>query len=125
MHRLPAAFLLLALAACGASPREECLALANAELETVERLIDDTEANLLRGYALEPDESREGGFKLCAGGNSPLSFCAEREEPTQTRPVAINPVTERIKLANLESRRTNLAALAARDAAQCEALYNR
>jgi hypothetical protein len=117
--------LLLALVACGPSPREVCIAEARAELETVDRLIAETEANLLRGYALEPDAAQAGGFRLCAGGDGPLSLCAERTEPGETKPVAINPLTERLKLANLRQRRVGLAELAEREVAECEARYRR
>lgn len=118
--------LILFLAACGASPREECLAQARAELETIDTLIDETEANVLRGYALAPDESQSGGFRVCAGGTTgPLSLCAERDGATATRPVAIDPAAERQKLDNLRQRRMGLAILAEREAARCEALYSR
>lgn len=125
MPRRAAILLTLLLAACGDSDFEECRALATAERDTVDRLIAETEANLLRGYALEPVEGTEGRFRLCAGGDSPLSLCAERGGKVETRPVAINPITERLKLANLRQRRESLNELAERELAQCEVLYNR
>lgn len=118
---LSAILLTLGLAACGPSPRETCIAEATAERDTVDRLIAETEENLLRGYALEAKESSARRFKLCAGGDSPLSVCAERTGPGETRPVAINPITERLKLANLRQRRIGLAELAEREIARCEA----
>lgn len=117
--------LLLALTACGQSPREACLAGATAERDTLDLLIQETEANLLRGYALEPQDASASGFKLCAGGNSQLSLCAERTKAAEERPVAINPLTERLKLANLRMRRTGVAELAEREIARCEATYRR
>lgn len=121
---LPLAALLL-LAACGASPREECLAQATAELETIDRLIAETEGNLLRGYALEPDGASSDRYKLCTGGGVVFSFCAERTGETGTKPVAINPFTERVKLANLQKRREGLAELAEIEKARCEAEHRR
>lgn len=115
----------LLLAACGSNRYDECVTRARAELDTVDRLIEETEANLLRGYALEPDASQSGGFKLCAGGESPLSVCAERTRPGDMKPVAINPISERLKLANLRQRRQGLQELADREVAQCETLYRR
>ncbi len=119
------ALALLVLAGCGQKALEECRTRANAEVETVDRLIEETEANLLRGYALEPDASNKGGFKLCAGGDGPLSLCAEKEKEAGTKPVAINPITERLKLANLRQRRRGLQELADRETAKCEAEFGR
>lgn len=116
---------LMLLSACGQKALDECVALATAERDTVDRLIEETEANILRGYALEPIEGEDGRFKLCAGGDGPLSVCAERSGRTETRPVAINPITERLKLANLRQRREGLAELAEREVAQCEILHSR
>jgi hypothetical protein len=115
----------LLLAACGPSHYDDCVSRARAELDTVDRLIEETEANLLRGYALEPDGENSGGFRLCAGGDGPLSVCAERTRPGDMKPVAINPISERLKLANLRQRRQGLQELADREAAQCETLYLR
>ena len=115
----------LILSACGQSALEECRALATAERDTLDALIAEVEGNLLRGYALEPVEGQEGRFRLCAGGDGPLSLCAERGGKVETRPVAINPVTERIKLANLRQRRERIDALAERDLARCEVLHGR
>ncbi|MDH3262802.1 MAG: hypothetical protein OEM24_02265 [Paracoccaceae bacterium] len=115
----------LLLAACGPNRYDDCVARAQAELETVDRLIAETDANLLRGYALEPDTGQSGGFRLCAGGDSPLSVCAERTRPGDMKPVAINPISERLKLANLRQRRQGLQELADREVAQCETLYRR
>ena len=114
---------LLFLAACGAGAYEDCVATARAELDTLDALIAETEANLLRGYAREPDPAQAEGFRLCAGGEGPLSLCAERRRAGETRPVAIDPLSERMKLANLQERRAGLVELARRETAQCEARY--
>ena len=116
---------LAALAACGPTPREACIARATAELETLDALIAETEANLLRGYALEPEARGGTGLRICAGGGGPLSVCAERSGEGSARPVAIDPVAERLKLSNLRNRREGLAVLAAREIADCEARYRR
>ena len=115
----------LILAGCGEGALEDCRALATAERDTVDALISEIEVNILRGYALEPVEGQEGRFKVCAGGDSPLSLCAERGGKVETRPVAINPVTEQLKLNNLRQRRESINALAERDLAQCEVLHSR
>ncbi|MCX7645392.1 MAG: hypothetical protein N2Z62_08880 [Rhodobacteraceae bacterium] len=125
MLRRAALALTVLLAACGDGDLEECRALATAERDTVDRLIAESEANLLRGYALEPVEGTDGRFRLCAGGDGPLSLCAERGGKGETRPVAINPITERLKLANLRQRREALNELAERELAQCEVLHGR
>lgn len=113
----------LLLAACGSNRYDECVARARAELETIDQLIEEVETSLLRGYVLESDASQSGGFRLCAGGDSPLSVCAERTRPGDKKPVAINPITERLKLANLRQRRQGIQELADREVAQCETLY--
>jgi hypothetical protein len=116
---------LLALAACGPSPREACIARATEELDTLDALIAETEANLLRGYALEPEPRARAGLRICAGGGGPLSVCAERSGEVAERPVAIDPVAERMKLANLRARREGLAVMAEREKAACEARFRR
>ena len=125
MRRALPALVLLALAACGPSAYEDCVSQARGELETLDALIAETEANLLRGYAREPDPAQADRFRLCAGGNSPLSLCAERNRVGEMKPVAIDPLTERMKLANLKERRDGLAELARRETAQCESRYRR
>lgn len=116
---------LLLLAGCGPGPYADCVTLARAELETLDMLIAEAEANLLRGYALQPDPSQSDGFRFCAGGEGPLSLCAERTKAGEKKPVAIDPLTERMKLANLRERRVGVEELARREVAQCEALYGR
>lgn len=117
--------LLLLLAACGSPQYDDCVASARAELDTIDQLIEETEANLLRGYAREPDPAQQGGFRVCTGGDTPLSVCAERTKPGELKPVAINPLNERMKLASLQQRRQGLEELAARETAKCEAQYGR
>ena len=51
MRRL-ALFSLLALTACG-TPQEQCINRNTRDLRTIQRLVDETQANIARGYAIE------------------------------------------------------------------------
>lgn len=115
--------LILMLAACGNAAREECVEAATAEVDRLDALIDETEANLLRGYALERTGERSGGIELCTGG--PLTLCASRGQTDETRPSAIDEAAERAKLATLLERRLRQAELAAREVAACERQFAR
>jgi hypothetical protein len=113
--------LLLLLAAC-ADPRAACIADAQADVATLDRLIAESRANLERGYTFERQAGLGTGVRVCTR-TGVAAVCAEREGAVEDRPVAIDTAAERAKLASLqESRR--LAALRADQAiAACEARF--
>lgn len=119
----PAAFLLALLAAlplAGCGPQAgRCAGPERRELATVERLIEETQENLRRGYTLAP-AARDPALRFCVGTaqtNVGLSLCSDTR--TRGRPVAIDRAAEARKLAALEARREALRAAIAAQQAQC------
>ena len=132
LRRLTLALALL-LAACG-TPMERCMSGFMREMGVVDRLIAETEANLARGYALE--DSTEFGTIL--GACSPPVYvrlpdgstivnpgqqCLQTISYPVERPVAIDPVTERNKLAGLQQRQKALMKEMDPAIAQCRLLH--
>ena len=117
----------LTLTAC-ASPEQRCVNAATRDLNTVDRLIAETRANLDRGYALETDIQVRNRLTFCAGryghrgrgySYGGFSFCTSPDLVERNRPVAIDPQAERRKLANLERRRQGLEVAARQAIAAC------
>ena len=126
--------LCLGLAACG-TPQERCINGQTRDLRVVNRLIDETETNLARGYALEeitvtrtvwvqcdpavivvqPDGSR----RVARSGR----MCLDDRDETITRPRAIDPVSERSKLDGLLARQRALTKQARSAVEQCRLIY--
>ena len=119
-RHLPALILLAALPACvdsGAScAREEM-----RELRTVDKLIEDTQAAIARGYRTERDQTG-GSFNFCLGGGGSHVGAALCTDPsTRTRPVAIDIAAEERKLKALEARRMALRSTINARTARCTA----
>ncbi len=130
MHRALTVALGLALAACG-TPQENCIRRETRDLRVVDRLIAETATNLDRGYALEEYTRTRVEWQRCyrktpsatPGGKPTLTpdLCLEREEYTETRPVAIDLNAEARKLESLKTKRAQLARQAQAPIAQCQA----
>lgn len=127
--------LLILLAACG-TPQEQCIAKGNRDLRVVDRLISETEGNLKRGYALEEKVIRYATFSPCRRPPPPpaqpgvappppppVQMCPDHYERTVTQPKAIDLEAEARKLAQLKTKRADLARAAEKTAAQCRAAY--
>ncbi|MCA8884721.1 MAG: hypothetical protein KDA50_13390 [Rhodobacteraceae bacterium] len=99
---------LLALAAC-ASPQERCVRNATRELATVNRLIEETETNLARGYTyvVEPVPYRFG-VSYCTGRVNHVHACGRHETEYRRRAVAIDGALEQRKLDTLRARQKDL-----------------
>lgn len=121
------------LAACG-TPQERCISRVTRDLRVVDRLIDESQSNLARGYALEDRTDyrpewvecgppvvvvTEGGEKIVRPGR----HCFEQVPYTVTVPVAIDLAHERRKLDQLTAKRRQLARQAETAIAQCRVLY--
>jgi len=115
---------LLLLSACfQPDPLEQCVEQASTDLTAIDALIAETELNLERGYALEADAADASGTRLCARPTGLMSVCAERTTGGEPKPVAINPISERLKLASLRSRRADVAERTEREVAACRAQF--
>ncbi len=119
-RHLPVLILLVALPACvdsGAS----CAREETRELRTVDKLIEDTQTAIARGYRNERDQT-SGAFNFCLGGGGSHVGAALCTDPsTRTRPVAIDMATEERKLKALEARRMALRSAINAKTAQCAA----
>ena len=120
----------VALAGC-ATPRDTCLRGVTTDLNAVDRLIAETEANLARGYAIEREPYTTTGLDFCLGYGPGqfnraavgLSYCNTTETRYREVPRAIDRTTERRKLAELRQTRARLVEPTRKAVAQCEARY--
>ena len=115
---------LLALTAC-ATPRERCLADATRDLRVVDELINETRANLQRGYAVRTVSEPDTFWRLCLGTGhrhgTGAQFCRSTRWVERSEPVAVNLDEERRKLQSLTSKRQELVKTAALAQARCPA----
>ncbi|MEM6594887.1 MAG: hypothetical protein AAF672_08850 [Pseudomonadota bacterium] len=110
MTRFAPVLLICALGACATSEKL-CIQDATKDLKIVQSLIATTEANLLRGYAVETEERRVVFTDFCLGSrrsNVGVSFCNRSEPVTKRTPVAIDVAAERRKLRELKRREAKL-----------------
>ncbi|MEL6840765.1 MAG: hypothetical protein AAFP85_15865 [Pseudomonadota bacterium] len=116
----------LALAAC-ATPREECIADATRDTRVLSNLINETEANLSRGYAIEERQEVRTRTRTCRGrnddGDSFFFPCNETDTFTTTVPVAIDLNAERAKLVSLRERFAATKASSDQAVVQCIAIH--
>lgn len=117
---------LLVLSAC-ATPREVCLADANRELRTFERLIAQTRGNLSRGFAIEERQKIKEVPDTCQSelpdGTEISVRCTKVAVRDVKTPVAIDLNAERAKLASLEERQRQLQINANAARQQCIAAH--
>lgn len=124
-----ASFIALPLAlftACG-TPQEQCIRQATSELRTITRLANETERNILRGYALETVQEVRVEQTTCRGENedgTQFTFeCEETRTVDRTRRVAIDLNAEQAKLDSLRERQAQLTRQAESGIAACQAAY--
>ena len=116
---------LLTLTAC-ASERDICQSRAFAEIRPLDSLIATTQGNINRGFGLFESEGTRVVRRTCTGQNedgTTFRFrCDETETFTETQPVALNIAEERLKLSQLQQRRSALFPRAQAAAQQCMSL---
>ena len=124
----PALLLLpaLALAAC-ATPREQCINEVTRDAKVLSALVNQTQANLARGYALEQRQELRTVRGTCRGrdedGESFFFSWDETETFTTTVPVAIDLKGEQAKLESLQERLAVTQAASNHAVVQCIAQY--
>ena len=121
MRRLVLTFAILTLAAC-ATPQQQCEARVTRELRTINDLIDETRANIQRGYALETRTEPRIGLTFCGGNYGHTRFCTGTRFVERKEPVAIDIDAERKKLISLNEKKRELEAIAAERIARCAEL---
>jgi len=125
---------LAVLTGCG-TPQEQCVNRSTREIRTLQRLLDEVNANLARGYAWEEYETIEHRWEPCrhqppvpvdAAGN-PIrvrpKMCFVPERVTNTRRVAIDPVAEMNKRDGLVAKIKELTPQAEANIAACRVAY--
>ena len=117
---------LVALAAC-ATPREQCINEVSRDTRVLGALINQTERNISRGYALEQRQDVRTVRRTCRGRNEDgttfIFACDETDTFSTTVPVAIDLNAERAKLASLQERFAQTQTAANQAIAQCIAIY--
>jgi hypothetical protein len=115
------------LAACG-TPQEMCIRRGTADLRTVDRLIEEIEGNLARGFRYETEIRVRHRWTWCSprlidDDHMAPRLCPDEEEYEIRRPVPIDPAVEERTLANLKARRAVLVGPAARAVEACRRAY--
>lgn len=114
------------LAACG-TPQERCISGATAPLRPVDRLIAETQGNISRGYGLQATTIYRDVWVPCYAGYGPYrapgGMCIDEQAQIIEQPVAVDIAEEKVKLAQLQAKRKELAAQASSQVAACKATY--
>jgi hypothetical protein len=117
---------LLALAACQ-TPREACISNARADLNVINGLIAETEANLARGYGIEQRQEIVDTQDICTQRNEDGSetryVCESQDIITIERPVTLDLVAEQRKLDQLRAQQTRLQSQVQQTIQACIAAY--
>jgi hypothetical protein len=113
---------ILALAAC-ATPREQCIDQVMRDTRILGALMNETEANIARGYALEQRQNVRTVVGTCRGRNEDGSdfffACDETNTVTTNVPVAIDLDAEQAKLRSLRTRFAQSQAASNQAVLQC------
>ncbi len=117
---------LVVLAAC-ATPREQCINDVTRDTRVLSSLINETRANLARGYAIEERQEVRTVRSTCRGrddeGESFRFRCDKTDTFKTTVPIAIDLNVERAKLASLEERFAQMQGTSNQAVAQCIAVH--
>jgi len=124
------ALLFLGLAACG-TPQQQCINTVTRDLRVVDGLIEQTQTNLNRGYALEDVTTYRPVWRDCGPLRPPKEgekpqpprLCLDDEAVTVQRPQAIDLDAESHKLTTLKAKRKQLAKQAEASIRACQTQY--
>lgn len=119
---------LVLLSACG-TPQEQCISANTRDLQVVDRLIRETEANLARGYGYETVTQYTPRWVDCtprpteANPTPAANMCFEQVPVSVRKEVALDLTAEKAKLASMKSKRAGLSKAAQGVIAQCKAQH--
>ncbi|WP_444452110.1 hypothetical protein ACTTAI_13775 [Rhodobacter capsulatus] len=124
-------FGVLALAACG-TPQEQCINRETRDIRHLQRLLEEVQGNLDRGYAYEDYEVPMTRWEHC--GSDVITrpdgtvierprMCLEDYTVTRTREVPIDPQSERRKRDGLREKIKSLTPAANAAIRACKAAY--
>jgi len=122
----------LLLLACG-TPQERCINTATRDLRTLNGLIEETQANVARGFAYEEYTVRRSRWVHCqsapevdSNGNvrpGRTYMCLDDYTDTVRRPVSIDLAAERRKLDGMLEKKRELNRVAAAQIESCKAQF--
>ena len=115
---------LIGLSAC-ADRRGDCVEAALRDVRVLEELIAETERNIDRGYATQPEPTVRTGVSFCLTASNPLGICTSTQTEVRERPVTIDQMAERRKLRQLREREAALRERARLEVMACEARFPR
>ena len=123
------------LAGCG-TPQEQCVNRSTREIRTLQKLLDEVNGNLARGYAWEEYETIEHRWVECRVQPAPPppgadgqpvkvrpKMCFVPETVSHTRRVPIDPVSEMNKRDGLVAKIKELTPQAEANIAACKVAY--
>jgi hypothetical protein len=117
---------ILAIAAC-TTPREDCINDVTRDTRVLSALVNETQGNLARGYALDRRQDVRTVRGTCQGrnenGESFFFSCDETETFSTNVPVAIDLNVEAAKLTSLRQRLAQSQAASNRGVTQCIAVH--
>ncbi|MEI4471031.1 hypothetical protein [Frigidibacter sp. MR17.24] len=134
MRLSPLLALPLILAAC-ATPQERCIGRVTRDLDTLDRLIAETRANVSRGFGYETYQTTRTRWVQCwdrdvvrgrDGRREVISvprMCLDDYVDTVERPVAIDIGSEQRKLDEMVKKRAELAKRSAAGVQACRVQY--
>jgi hypothetical protein len=115
----------LALLAACADRRGDCIDDALRDVRVLEELIAETERNIDRGFATQPEPTVRTGVSFCLTASNPLGICTSTQTEVRERPVTIDVLAERRKLRQLREREAELRQRAQLEVMACEARFTR
>jgi hypothetical protein len=132
MKRLALPVLLL-LSACG-TPQEQCISGVTSNIQVLDSLIAQSEANIARGYAYQESVTFVPQLQFCGWGGgwgggwgtvggAGTQMCWVDQPISSQQPVAIDLQAEQAKLNGLKQKRAQQAKAVAPAIAQCKAQY--
>lgn len=108
------------LAAC-ASPQQNCIRQAQAELRALDQQIAESEAALARGYRVTQASDGRTTLNICAWPREPVLFCTTHTPRQRATRLAVHPGAEDARLVELRRERARLVAVTADRIAACPA----
>ena len=122
-----ALLLLPLLAAACASPQEQCISQVTRDLRVIGGLVNETQGNLARGYAIQQVSEEQVVRRTCTGKNedgSTFTFPGDNTTTvTRDVPVAIDLNAEQAKLNSLLERQSQLERSSQAAIQQCAVAY--
>lgn len=118
----------LVLTACG-TPQEQCIGGVSHDLNVLNRLIDETQGNIARGYGYAdtvidmPQWVDCTPFATTANPSPKPQMCFDDVPTRVTKPVAIDLAAEQAKLDSMLKRREEMTRALAPQIADCKARY--